>query len=308
MARSTMAPLVAAVDGSEGSLRALDWAVDEARLRGRRLRVVHAFTWLTSGVPAEVVQRYDLATMARRIAEEARAHALARAPELDVEAAWPEGDPGDVLLEEAERAALVVVGSRGASRLGAVFLGSVGLQLAALAPCPLVVVPHLEPRPATGRVVAGLDGSAPARAAAEWAFDEAARRRATLHAVAVYGTASHGVFVSLETPPPGPGSPEERAAEEEARRELSESLAGLRARRPEVRAESAVIAGHPAHVLTTRSRTADLVVVGSRGRGGFAGMLLGSVSQTLLTHAACPVAVLHADASEDDRALGGAGG
>ncbi|RCV48742.1 universal stress protein [Marinitenerispora sediminis] len=294
MTGGATAPLVTAVDGSEGGRHALEWAVDEARLRGLRLRVVHVYSWLGFRGAAEGAPEFDFAAMGRRIAERARDRAKARAPGLDVEAVWVEGDPGDVLLDEAEGAAMVVAGSRGASRLGAVFIGSTGLQLAALAPCPLVVVPHLAPRPATGRVVVGVDGSAAARAAAEWAFEEAALRSSVLRAVAVRGSASHGVFASLETPEPGPGTPEERAAQEEARRELSESVAGLRDRHPQVPVETEVAAGHAARTLTAESRGADLVVLGSRGRGGFAGMLLGSVSQTVLTHSACPVAVLHA--------------
>ncbi|MFD0801619.1 universal stress protein, partial [Streptomonospora algeriensis] len=129
-----------------------------------------------------------------------------------------------------------------------------------------------------------------------WAFAAAAERGAEVRAVAAHGPFSHGRLGSFETPDRyGPDSAEAAAAKEEARRLLSESLAGQREHYPQVAAEEVVTAGHPARVLLDAAEGADLLVVGTRGRGGFTGMLLGSVSQSVLTHSAVPVAVLHAD-------------
>ncbi|KUP95350.1 universal stress protein, partial [Thermobifida cellulosilytica] len=188
---------------------------------------------------------------------------------------------------------LLVAGSRGLSGLRAVLLGSVGTQLAALADCPVVIVPDRELGASTGRVVVGVDGSPSALAAAERAFTEADARRATLRAVAVSSRSSHAVFAAMEAPAPS-DDPDRAAALAETRRRLSESLAGLREHHPDVYVEEEVLIGHPAETLIAESEYADLVVVGSRGRGGFTGLLLGSVSQTLLTHAYCPVMVVHA--------------
>ncbi|WP_026128370.1 universal stress protein [Nocardiopsis halophila] len=290
------APVTAAVDGTEASLRALDWAADEARLRGRRLRIVYAFDWpLYHRVPAGI-PNFSVDDLARSIVEEARVRAEERVPGLRTEADFKVGDAAPVLLTEAARAELAVIGSRGLSRLGSLMLGSTGVELAASARCPVVVVPDREPEPPTGRVVLGVDGSQAAAAAAEWAFAAGGARGAALRALTAHGSFSHGRFGGSETPlHRGSEAAEFEAAAAEARRMLSESLAGLRERYPQVEVEESAVPGHPARVLIDASENADVLVVGSRGLGGFKGMLLGSVSQSLLTHGTVPTAVVRAD-------------
>lgn len=290
--------IVAAVDDTDASRRALDWAAREARLLRRRLRVVHAFDWpLRQRVPHSArgfdLDEFALDDYARRVVHEAVDRVREREPEVEVDALHVVGAVAPTLLQQSEGAHLIVAGSRGLSGVRAVVLGSVGLQLAALAECPAVIVPDRETGAPTGRVVVGVDGSPAALAAADRAFAAADARRATLRAVAVAGRSSHGVFAAMEAPEVL-NDPERAAALAEARRRLSESLAGLRERHPDVHVEEEVLTGHPAEVLIAESHYADLVVVGSRGRGGFTGMLLGSVSQTLLTHTYCPVMVVHA--------------
>ncbi|TDQ52291.1 universal stress protein [Actinorugispora endophytica] len=298
MAGNENAPIVAAVDETEGSGRALDWAVDQARLLRRRLRLVYAFDWPLYHSAPRGLPGFDLDEIARRVVRRAEERARGRAPELDVETAHVTGPVAPTLLVEARSAHTVVVGSRGLEGLRAVVVGSTGMQLTALAACPVVVVPDREPRPAVGRVVVGVDGSATARAAAGWAFAEASARGALLRAVTVHDRVSHGIFGPLEELPAGySGDPDEGAAWEEARRRLSESIAGLRELHPDVSLQEEVSTGHPAEVLTAESERADLLVVGSRGHGGFVGLLLGSVSQGVLSHSHCPVAVVH----EEDR-------
>ncbi|MUL41543.1 universal stress protein [Streptomonospora sp. PA3] len=296
MSERADAPVLAAVDGTEASLRALDWAVDAALLRHRRLRAVYAFDWPNYHTVPAGIPDFSLDEFARRVVEHARDRVRERAPHLPVEADFVVGDAAPILLLEAAEAELAVIGSRGRSRINAVLLGSTGMELAATARCPVVVVPDRDPKPAADRIVVGVDGSASAAAAAAWAFAAAAERGAALRAVAAHGPFSSGRLGSFEAPVYyGFDSAEAAAAAEEARRRLSESLAGLRERFPQVAVEEAVTAGHPARVLADAAEDADLLVVGTRGRGGFAGMLMGSVSQSVLSHSPVPVAVLRAE-------------
>ncbi|WP_285761078.1 universal stress protein [Nocardiopsis ansamitocini] len=294
MSHNSTEPVVAAIDATPGSERALAWATDQALLTHRGLRIVYAFEWpLHHTIPRDL-PGFDIDELPRRLVAAAADEVRRRAPELTVEAVHITGGVAPTLLLEAENAHTVVVGSRGLHGLQAVLLGSTGLELAARAACPVTVVTR-EPRSATGRVVVGVDGSDTAQVAAAWGFTEASARGATVHAVTAYDHASHGVFRTLETPPPGfSGVPERGAALEEARRHLSESLAGQRELHPDVAVREKAVSGHPAEVLAAESEKADLLVVGSHGRGGFGGMLLGSISQSVLSHARCPVMVVHA--------------
>jgi nucleotide-binding universal stress UspA family protein len=140
------------------------------------------------------------------------------------------------------------------------------------------------------QIVVGVDGSDSSRAALQWAYDEAAHHGASLTAVATWHPPAlpMGPGYGGSMPPEG----YESAPELEAR-ELLEKLTGdLEPRKPAVDVRISISKGNPAKVLIDMSQGADLMVVGSRGRGGFAGMLLGSVSQHVVAHAACPVVVL----------------
>ncbi|WP_017559825.1 universal stress protein [Nocardiopsis baichengensis] len=300
MSKRPDAPVLAAVDGTEASLRALDWAADEALMRGRRLRIVYAFDWpLYHRVPAGL-PGFSFDELGRGVVEEAARRAAERSAGLDVETAYKVGDAAPILLLEAAEAELAVVGSRGQSRLGAVMLGSTGMELAAAGRCPVVVVPDRAPKPPVQRIVVGLDGSASARAAADWAFSAAAARGAVLRAVIAHRAVAQNILGSPGASVHEAAHAELAAAAAEARRLLSESLAGLREHYPQVEVEESAIPGHPAQVLADTSAGADLLVVGSRGRGGFTGMLLGSVSQSALVHSTVPVAVVHTAPSGTD--------
>jgi nucleotide-binding universal stress UspA family protein len=164
-------------------------------------------------------------------------------------------------------------------------LGSVAVQAAAHAACP-VLVARGEEHP-TGPVVVGVDGSEVSALAVAFAAEEAALRGVELVAVHAWST-------PVST---GPGDMlpvvyDPTLLESEARRVLSESLAGLAERYPDVAVRAELVRGQPGHCLAVRSATAQLVVVGARGRGGFAGLVLGSVSQSVLYHAASPVLVV----------------
>ena len=171
---------------------------------------------------------------------------------------------------------MVVVGTRSRNKMSAVVLGSVATSVAAKAPCPVVVV-RGERR--TGPVVVGTDGSADSEQAVAFGFEEAARTGQPLRVVYCW-------------------HPQDQQADSVASTEgllqnwLAESLAPYRNKYPTVRAQASVIGGRASAELVDLSATASLVVVGSRGRGGVAGLLLGSVSQSLLHHADSPVAII----------------
>jgi nucleotide-binding universal stress UspA family protein len=139
------------------------------------------------------------------------------------------------------------------------------------------------------RIVVGVDGSDSSRKALRWAYDEAAHHAASITAVSCW----HPPAMPM-TPPYGSLAPEGYASQprEDALDLLERFVSDLDVREPAVDVSTAVEEGNPAEVLIERSKDADLVVVGSRGHGGFKGMLLGSVSQHLVAHAECPVVVV----------------
>jgi nucleotide-binding universal stress UspA family protein len=198
-----------------------------------------------------------------------------------VDAVLAEGDPVWVLREQSRDATAVVLGSRHLSRTQEVFgAASVALPVMAHAHCPVVVVPeaeHVTQEPAY--YVVGVDGSEHSAAAVDVAFEEAALRGAEVRALYVWEPGPLRIF-------------DEYAPQQEARRLLSETVAGRQARYPEVDLRHELLVGHPVQVLTDASAHALGLVVGTRGHGGFTGMLLGSVSQGVLHHARCPVIVV----------------
>ena len=282
-------PVVVGVDGSARSLAAVETAAGEAALRRRRLRIVHALVWVPFGMdmdPAVVppvhqshwVQAESCVAEAQRIAAE-------RAPEVDVTAEVIPGRPATVLLHESEHAALLVLGDHGLGGVAELMIGSVALQTATHGRCPVLVARGT--KRADGPVVVGVDGSASSSEAVRFAADEAAMRGAelvTLHA----WNGGDDTELGAELPM----SYDTWSGEDEERRVLAEAVAGIGAKHPDLRVRRQVINGSARGYLTAWSRTAQLVVVGSRGHGGFAGLLLGSVGHHLLHHAACPVAVV----------------
>lgn len=274
-------PVVVGVDGSPASLLAAEHAARAAVLRSRPLHLVHGYLHpLGYGVP---VNPYDLGLPApteeaQKMLETTAADLAERCPGLTVEVRQVAGGPGATLVEESRRAELVVVGSRGLGGFAGLLLGSVGTQVAAHAHCPVLVVrPAEEPIPVAGPVLVGVDGSEPAELAVGYAADEAARRGDGL--------------VLLHVGPPDRASADE-ATETQATELLATAEAAVRGSHPGLAVEARVLRAPKAEqALVEASGDAALVVVGSRGRGGFAGLLLGSVSQALVQHAHCPVLV-----------------
>ncbi|KAB1147071.1 universal stress protein [Micromonospora sp. AMSO12t] len=274
-------PVVVGVDGSPASLLAAEHAARAAVLRSRPLHLVHGYLHpLGYGVP---VNPYDLGLPApteeaQKMLETTAADLAERCPGLTVEVRQVAGGPGATLVEESRRAELVVVGSRGLGGFAGLLLGSVGTQVAAHAHCPVLVVrPAEEPIPVAGPVLVGVDGSEPAELAVGYAADEAARRGDGL--------------VLLHVQPPD-RAPADEATDTHAAELLATAAAAVRGSHPGLAVEERVLRAPKAEqALVEASGDAALVVVGSRGRGGFAGLLLGSVSQALVQHAHCPVLV-----------------
>ncbi|MFH9176595.1 universal stress protein [Streptomyces albogriseolus] len=276
-------PIVVGVDPDPLKRLALAWAADEADRRHLPLRLVHAQGVPTGGYrsgetrPSWEEWNQALHELGDQVLTEAVAFVRSRHPGVEVSTLLAEGEPAWVLRQEARGAALVVVGSWHLSRRREMSSSSVILPLTAHAPCPVAVVP--EPEHATQQpayFVVGVDGSPHAAAAVDVAFEEAALRGAHLRALSVWH-------------PPLLGVLDEDAAVRECRRVLSETVAGRTATYPDVELHHEVVRGHPVQVLAEASEHALGLVVGTRGRGGFTGMLLGSVSQGVLHHAGCPV-------------------
>jgi nucleotide-binding universal stress UspA family protein len=283
--------VVVGVDGSVSAQGALNWAAAEAASGHRPLRIVHAFSWPMIGNPLDLTYVGDLnlglQSAAEGILAEAEAHARQAAPHIKVTANLFIGPAAPTLLSEAEDADLVVVGSRGVGGFRGLLVGSVSATVAAHAPCPVIVVrPHGEgtafPASPTGRIVVGVDGSAVSAAAIRFAFQQAARRGVGITAVhAATPTRPHP---SLRVPAD--------IVDQIDRQLFAEAMENERVLDSGIDVRTKLVHGHPAQALIDASAGAELVVVGSHGRGGFAGMLLGSVSQAVLQHAACPVAVV----------------
>ncbi|MEV4121534.1 universal stress protein [Micromonospora sp. NPDC049645] len=284
-------PVVVGVDGSPSSLVAAEHAARVALLRSRPLLLVHAYLHpFGYGVP---LNPYDLGVPvpseeAQQMLERTAAELVDRCPGLTVEVRQVAGGPGATLIEESRRAELVVVGSRGLGGFAGLLLGSVGAQVAAHAHCPVLVVrPDEQPIPVDAPVLVGVDGSEPSRRAVSYGADEAALRDVPV--------------VLVHVGPPGEGRtvPEEieesqAAYQAEGARLLADASAEVRAEHPGlVVREHPVRAAGAAQGLIEASGSASLLVVGTRGRAGFAGLLLGSVSQAAVQHAHCPVLVAH---------------
>jgi nucleotide-binding universal stress UspA family protein len=284
--------VIVGVDGSPSGFAAVGTAADEAHMRGVPLRVVHAFgtrpARLPGITPPPEMSGRALAGLVHGVPSEAERQARERVPGLEVTRSVVSGEPLEVLTIETRSASLAVVGSRGLNSFSSLLLGSTAVHLAAHGHCPLMVV-RGRPSP-TGPVLLAVDGSQAGEAAVAFAFAEAAMRGAPLVAMHVWNTRSER---ALDDPlDPMRVVVDVGRLEEAQRRLLEETLAPHRAERPDVVVEPRLVRSRIRSALLTASGVAQLVVVGARGRGGFQGMLLGSVSQALLHHADCPVVVV----------------
>lgn len=285
-------PVVVGVDGMPESSTALRWAIAEARSRGLPLRLVYAYE-IPAGYPAGWYptkgdeDRSAFVAHAESLVDAACAQARQLGRDLDISGEAIRGRGSDVLLAESTYASLLVVGSRRLGGFLGAILGSVSSAVAAGASCPVVVIrgPGGEPdKPAP--VVIGIDGTDTPRHVLEFGFEYASRQGIPVHAIMCWHP--HPVARSHRL---------EHASDDEheaAKVLLNKALSGLPGKYPAVPVEQIVLEGSPAARLIEQAKGADLVVVGARGRHAVTGMLLGSVSQSVLHHAHGPVAIVHA--------------
>lgn len=272
--------ILVGVDDTPEAQIALRWAVDAAAQRKLAVRVVRAYLddlkrWPAIGMAGYVPPPMPLGPLQHQL-DEAVQFARDRLG-YDGGSGWlADDDPSHALLREAGDAEMVVVGTRSRNKMSAAMLGSVATAVAAKAPCPVVVV-RGERR--TGPVVVGTDGSPDSEDAVEFAFEEAARTGHPLRVVYCWQPqAEHAASID--------------SAQGLLKNWLAESLSPYRDKYPTVKVRASVAEGRASSRLIKMSKTASLVVVGSRGRGGVAGLLMGSVSQSLLHHADSPVAIV----------------
>jgi nucleotide-binding universal stress UspA family protein len=290
-------PIVVGVDGSEPSRIALEWAAREAALRQRPLRILHAFLWPATdaylGPSPAGPPDGGLRNLAEELLADAATQARSAAPGIEVSTELAVCAPAARLVEESREAAMIVVGSRGLGGFSGLVLGSVGVQVSTHAHCPVVVVREGGPGevlgPVAGQVVAGVDGSAATEATLRFAFEAASMRGAGL-------TVMHAWTAPISTGPSDvlPLVYDVDAVNEDEGRLLAEVLAGWQEKYPDVPVRRLLLHRPPAKELMRLSHGAQMLVLGARGRGGFRGLLLGSVSQAAIQHASCPVAVVRA--------------
>lgn len=289
--------VVVGVDGSEASIAAVQWAARDAELRNVALKIVHAVMpivvggqgWPGGPIPADYAQlvEEEAARVINQAQEAARTATPARAGHII--AAVVHDQPVPALVEMSRHAEMIVVGCHGEGAMAQALLGSVSSGLAHHSHCPVAVVHHHEavPLPSpTAPVVVGIDGSPTSELATGIAFDEASRRGVDLVALHAWSDMGALGMASINW------APIEwyniRDQEEEV---LAERLAGWRERYPDVVVHREVVCDRPGCRLLEQAIKAQLVVVGSHGRGGFPGMLLGSVSSAVVNNAAIPVII-----------------
>ncbi|MDO4929131.1 MAG: universal stress protein [Corynebacterium sp.] len=287
--------VVVAVDGSDASNNAVRWAANTAAKRGVPLRLAASYTMpqflYAEGLvpPQELFD--ELQNESMKTVEAARAIAHEIAPDIKIGYTIVEGSPIDMLLEMSNDVTMIVMGSRGLGGLSGMVMGSVSAAVVSHAKCPVVVVredSHVTETNKYGPIVVGVDGSDISRQATEFAFKEARARGAKL--VAIHTWMDMQVQASLAGL--AAAQQEWNVIEEEQTRLLEERIQPYVDEYPDVEVELVIARDRPVRALSDNAVDAQLLVVGSHGRGGFRGMMLGSTSRALLQSAPCPMVVV----------------
>ncbi|MFJ7068043.1 universal stress protein [Streptomyces sp. NPDC101115] len=294
--------VVVGVDGSEHSLRALEWALQTARSLEAPLTVAHVRSEALQLGSARIESLGPAPELPDTVVDALAAEVGPRAEGVDVRYASLDGSVVDALTEAARGARLLVVGSRGRGGFASLLVGSNSRALAASAPCPVVVVPHearaasLESGAEAGRVLLGLHIEETADEVVEFAFEAAGRRKVPLEVVTAYPVPPSPALLigapapALQVPPPLPDETPELVDTTTRRQE--ERLRPFAERHPEVRVVPAITPADAAARLVEDSAEAGLLVVGRHRRHRVETLLVGSVAHAVLHHASCPVAVV----------------
>lgn len=279
--------LIVGVDGSPEAERALAWAATEAARRHSELLVVHTYDWyaLETQTPMGAPFADEVRRRANALVEEAVATAQRIAPGVTVRGQALLGQAAHTLIKASADGATVVVGNRGRGGVTSLLLGSVSQKVAVHAHGPVVVV-RGRPDADLGEIVVGVDGSPQAQHALQAAFEEA-----VIHDVGLVAVRAYSLLASTYAPYMVSYYEDPHLRWESEMEALRDDVAPVADKYPQVPVTHIAVEGHPGQVLTQKSADARLVVVGSRGRGGFSGLLLGSVGLHLIHHAQCPVLI-----------------
>ncbi|MCT4352894.1 universal stress protein [Streptomyces sp. Je 1-79] len=269
-------PVTVGVDGSEGSVAALDWAADEAALRGDGLRLVYATLWAQHQLQAVKVSHEDRAGEAESVIAATEQRARARQPGLVMSAEEIEDAPAQALIAAASEADMLVVGSHGLGSVRGFIVGSVGQEVVADAKRPVVLVRPGYEDSGRRRVVLGLDVGEVKAELLDFAFDFAGRHDVPLEIVNTWHSPFHRHH--------------EAAEEGGTASALSNAVGPFREKYPAVRVSEVSAPGRAAEHLVDAASDARLVVVGRRRAAK--GSHIGSVTHAVIHHAACPVAVV----------------
>jgi nucleotide-binding universal stress UspA family protein len=285
----TEGSVVVGVDGSASSELALRWALDEARRTHSPLHVVHALEVEVVFSDEHQLGTGEAPTSSDPVITSAMDLVRMTAPEVQATGHSVTGPAPTTLIAASRVAGTVVVGAHARGAIPAALLGSVSQDVAVHAHCPVVVVRENSTQGGVGpgQVVVGLDGSEASEPALSYAFAHAAATGCSLTAVHTWWWEP---MEGLSQDEPWAGDWTQIASQEETL--VAESLAGWSEKYPDVPVRRRVVRGDPVVELLRESRNARLLVVGSRGRGGFAGLLLGSASRRVLKRATCPVAIV----------------
>jgi nucleotide-binding universal stress UspA family protein len=286
--RQSDQPVVVGFDDSVHARAALHWAVEEAAQVNAPVRIVYALEWLpefTDAISGSTNHR--VRERAEEIIAGASALAHEQDPAVEVTATVETGHPATVLCDLSASARMLVLGSRGRGGFSALLAGSVSVAVATHAKCPVVIIRNLSEIARGLPVVVGVDDSDQSQLAVRFAFAEAARRDVAVVAVRAW-----------HPPTPDPYSVGFLRSEEIAEFEMAESrflrdrIEAAAKAHPEVRVQTRLVVGPARTALTEAAHDAQMIVVGSRGHGGFSGLLLGSVGLHLVHYSPCPVVVV----------------
>jgi nucleotide-binding universal stress UspA family protein len=267
------------------------WAAEEAILRNAQVTLMHVIAPIVVSWPIDYLEvgypqwQEDHAQHVIEQAQKTFYAAIGDTEPPPLRAQLRHDGIVTELTEASAKATMVVVSSRGLGSIGGALLGSVSRGLLHHTQCPVTVIKAdaLKAHGPNSPVLLGIDGSAASEEATAVAFDEASRRGVDL--VALHAWSDVGVFPILGM--------DWRKYERQGHEVLADLLSRWQARYPNVNVRQRIVGDRPARWLINESRQAQLVVVGSRGRGGIASMLLGSVSTAVAESASAPVIVVH---------------